>query len=138
ATKERPGRVEPLAESFERLPEGGPHELIPAHRERHDEHPELAPLALSNANVANVTEVHLGFFASRWIVNEDGRRTLSPPQLVVRVSPQRGVRYIDTIAAQQFVDAHQLERSLLPQPCFDAGAMLIQQPSRLRTLGLRP
>jgi hypothetical protein len=53
ATEEQPGGVEPIHQCLGRLQERRPYELVAAHRQRDDEHVQLAALAVGACDVAH-------------------------------------------------------------------------------------
>jgi len=134
AAEEPPGCVQGLAERLDRLPETRPDELVAAHRERDDEHPELAPLALGGRDVADLTEVDLCLLARRRVVDEHGRTALVPPQILVRVPAQRRVRHPDAVSREKLLHSNQPQRWIVPEPLLDASSVLVEDASRLRRL----
>jgi len=94
-------------------PASRPSSGVPAPRADATRHPHGAADELPG-RVETLAEVRL--FTGRWIIDEHGRRTLSPTELVVHASSQRGVGYVDASAPRQLMCANELDRTALRPP----------------------
>ncbi len=126
ATEEAPCRFESLDEGRARLHERRPHEHVPAHRERHHEHPELSTCPVVFRDVAHLAEVDLRFIGGRWIVDSHRDRPLAPSERFVREATQRRVRDRNAVSREQLVHPHQTQRWVAAQPLLDAKSMQLE------------
>ncbi len=115
-----------LDEGRARLHERRPHEHVPAHRERHHEHPELSTCPVVFRDVAHLAEVDLRFIGGRWIVDSHRDRLLAPSERFVREATQRRVRDRNAVSREQLVHPHQTQRWVAAQPLLDAKSMQLE------------
>src|SRR5450432_728744 len=127
-TEKPPRTIEAFAYGFGRLTKRRPDELVAAEAKRHDQHPELAQLALVVDQATHLPEVDLRLLSWRRIVDSHRLGLLAPPELLRSETPERVVaRTYSVIAHQQRVDLAQTERScprVASEPELDALAVL--------------
>src|ERR1019366_2233970 len=127
-TEKPPRTIEAFAYGFGRLTKRRPDELVAAEAKRHDQHPELAQLALVVDQATHLPEVDLRLLSWRRIVDSHRLGPLAPPELLRSETPERVVaRTYSVIAHQQRVDLAQTERScprVASEPELDALAVL--------------
>ncbi len=124
--KEEPRRIQALAQRHGRLHQQRPDKHVPTRRQDHDQHPELAALALRVGEKADVSEVDLRFLPHRGIVDAHRRHPLTPTQLVMSKPPQRRVRDLNPIPRKQLAHAHEPQWALPAEPSFNPWTLRLE------------